>query len=1767
VDGFTAAELVQIASQAGLRLQAAWLSLATELPVPSIVHLSSEHFIVVRERRGGFYGVYDQAALGPRWLTAAEVLREASGCVIVSATAPPAGAFQLTPLSPAEAGAFRGRRIGWPFDHDDGPCTTCPCPPGAGGKGGSSGSGSNGGPGNPSGASPGEEPPVSCPNCNYAEAGMPHWSVSEPFVSLWVADTPLHYDTAFGPDVTLRLSYNHRHDASVVSSQYWHGAQFGNGGGIFGLWACSWMSFAELSEDENTVDLLLPQGGWATFTFPSGSSASDVNYRHNAWLERGGSSGNYTNLILRHPDGSGATYGLRDDRSDPYGYRVYYRTEEFDASGQKTTFTYNTNFTDYFGLTNVTAADGTSFTLQLDDRYAPDYPATVTNITASYGASVSLGYVYSAPDTLMLTNITDAAGISSQISYGTAYGGAVTQLVTPYGTTTFSSDEANSLFDRSVRVTNPLGQQEFYGLIEEYSGGDWPDYAASQIPTNTVVGTLDSGERTNRNTFYWNAQQFAADAGMSLDAFNWTNFNSALIRHWLSSDDATVVYTLSVQQEPSPSNWTNVQGQLTWYDYAGKPANQNHERGTQVLPAVIARVMPDGSTAYQYFERLTNGLPSKLVEKWASGNTALYRTNTFTYAANNIDLTLHVGPDSGQVVSNYFNAYHQVLASYDALNQETAYTYDGNTRVLTSITRPTGLSTTNIYDGNNRLQKTIDLQISRTNSYTWYASGDVESHTDERGLSVTNYWDGLHRLVATKYPDNTTVSNFYTVGATKILDLTATKDRLGWWTYFGYDALRRRTAETNANGVVTRYGYCDCNGIGAVTNAWNTAVEFVTQFQYDYQGNRIYTFYPDATITNWFDSLRRPYLTADAWGSRAFYYDNLSRLTNSSNAYGTEQNTIFDIEDQPLYVTDANGVSVTNSFDALHRLLTRTYPDAGVEKFGYSARGLVAYTNQLDKITYYGYDEAMRKTWKTNANNEVLQFTYNPSDQLLTLKDGKNQQTSWNYDQYGRVTNKLDATSTESFRYKYDPNDRLTNRWTREKGDTVYRYDVVGLLTNVDYPGTVMDITLTYDGLDRLTNVVDSTGTTKFKYTDAGQLLSEDGPWASDTVSYTYSARRRASLSVLQPNASPWTQTYGYDDYNRLSTVISPAGPFGYTYWSWATLSDRVQYLGLPGNNTEHTLIESEFDELARLTATTLRKDYATIRNRHSYQMNDANQRTRQTFTDGNYVDYTYDNIGQLKTAKGWEYGGSVSRLNEQFGYQYDAAWNLQRRTNNALVQTFGVNNKNELTNATRSGTLTVAGLASEPRGGDQSWGYPPGVSNVVVSGTGLTTGNANLYADGAWARTNASLADGNNSYTATAKDTFGRTASDSVSLSLPATINFQYDGNGNLTNDGRRVFEYDYENQLTNVYVASAWKSVFQYDAFGRRRVRKEYGWQSSAWVLTNEVRYVYDGMLVVQERDANNLALVSYTRGNDLSGSRQGAGGIGGLLARTDHSAFSLQHSYFHCDGNGNVTALVDTNGFIVARYQYDPYGNLLGMSGPLAEANTYRFSSKEWHANSGLYYYGFRYYEPNLQRWLNRDPMGEVSDMNLYRVVFNAPNNSIDPVGLWTIHIWGGKGLAGGIRISGNGLNVDCAGVTVGGGVGWGAEFDPDGGNLYRPITTTSGRSFGIGLEGGAEARLLRAGGGVEASAMYRHGLGGGPNDFNLRGELGATVPIGGLGVEGEAGITDGFGAWTPYGKVGPSADFGIGKNYLKKWFQRIFDFGWGGYAGITVGGCGR
>ena len=209
----------------------------------------------------------------------------------------------------------------------------------------------------------------------------------------------------------------------------------------------------------------------------------------------------------------------------------------------------------------------------------------------------------------------------------------------------------------------------------------------------------------------------------------------------------------------------------------------------------------------------------------------------------------------------------------------------------------------------------------------------------------------------------------------------------------------------------------------------------------------------------------------------------------------------------------------------------------------------------------------------------------------------------------------------------------------------------------------------------------------------------------------------------------------------------------------------------------------------------------------------------------------------------------------------------------------------------------------------------------------------------------------------------------------------------------------YDDENRLVTAQFYTSWKTDFVYDGLGRLRKRIEYVFSGGLWTVSSTTYYHYDGMRVIQERQSNPT--VSYTRGTDLSGSLEGAGGIGGLLARSHGYASSngnfYTHNFYHADGNGNVTYLVNSSQSLAASYRYDPYGNTISSSGSLASANVYRFSSKEFHVNSGLYYYGYRWYAPNLQRWLNRDPSGELSGINLYGFVFSDPLIKYDPNGL--------------------------------------------------------------------------------------------------------------------------------------------------------------------------
>ena len=175
----------------------------------------------------------------------------------------------------------------------------------------------------------------------------------------------------------------------------------------------------------------------------------------------------------------------------------------------------------------------------------------------------------------------------------------------------------------------------------------------------------------------------------------------------------------------------------------------------------------------------------------------------------------------------------------------------------------------------------------------------------------------------------------------------------------------------------------------------------------------------------------------------------------------------------------------------------------------------------------------------------------------------------------------------------------------------------------------------------------------------------------------------------------------------------------------------------------------------------------------------------------------------------------------------------------------------------------------------------------------------------------------------------------------------------------------------------------------------------------------FFYDGWMLVKEVVATTNGttdVIEYHWGKDLSGTIGGAGGVGGLLylsiSNSSISNSSTPNSSTHqlyipfYDTYGNVMGYWDAQGNVVAEYTYDAFGKLISSSGPMADVFSFRYSTKYYDSETGLYYYGYRFYSPELMRWITRDPIGEEGGVNLYAMCANDPIGDIDVLGLYEL-----------------------------------------------------------------------------------------------------------------------------------------------------------------------
>jgi len=404
------------------------------------------------------------------------------------------------------------------------------------------------------------------------------------------------------------------------------------------------------------------------------------------------------------------------------------------------------------------------------------------------------------------------------------------------------------------------------------------------------------------------------------------------------------------------------------------------------------------------------------------------------------------------------------------------------------------------------------------------------------------------------------------------------------------------------------------------------------------------------------------------------------------------------------------------------------------------------------------------------------------------------------------------------------------------------------------------------------------------------------------------------------------------------------------------------------------------------------------------YSYNDVNQRIRVGLHDGSYWIYEYDALGQVKSGKRyWADGTPVA--GQQFEYAHDDIGNRTETKaggdstgSNLRTAEYGANSLNQYTNRTVPGYVDVLGI---------------GTATAAVTVNGTDPYRRGEYFHVALPVDNSSAAQYPSIVIQAVAGANSASSTGSVFLAkTPET--FVHDADGNLTQDGRWTYTWDGENRLVAMEALSAVPAAaklrleFEYDWRGRRIGKTVKAWSGTSYTNVCVLKFLYDGWNLAAELDANNAVVRSYIWGTDLSGSDQGAGGVGGLLAVNVATNGVHFPAY---DGNGNIAGLVSASaGTTTARFEYGPFAEPICVSGPIARVVPLRFSTKYLDGETGLYYYGYRYYDPSTGRWPNRDPIGELGflltfemsrprDLSelLYAFVNNDPNNKWDYLGL--------------------------------------------------------------------------------------------------------------------------------------------------------------------------
>jgi RHS repeat-associated protein len=762
---------------------------------------------------------------------------------------------------------------------------------------------------------------------------------------------------------------------------------------------------------------------------------------------------------------------------------------------------------------------------------------------------------------------------------------------------------------------------------------------------------------------------------------------------------------------------------------------------------------------------------------------------------------------------------------------------------------------------------------------------------------------------------------------------------------------------------------------------------------------------------------------------------------------GRELKTGSDALRRPVSSTDPRtGVTTTTTYIANTTLVsTIKDPSGNVTSLGYDSMGRKAWQcDALGKYTRYAWNQRgqlIRQWGDAIMPVELAYNAYGERTSLSTWRNGSNwnsatwnasgataDQTTWTYDPAtGLLLKKTDAAN-RSVEYAYNNRGQIRERrWARTLASgaclaTTYEYDSqTGDLLATRYNDGTPAVTRTLNRLGLPDTISDITGTRTFGW-------STSCPWQlhTETLPDFYQKRvftRRYGVSIaaglpagFQLGTMPYreeflAQSVKSDSVGHVTsiehTARSARQTFAYTYLANSTLVQDIAATGTAFART-HT-----WDAKRNLLTGVTGKWGAANRSAFAYEHDALGRRTAVVQSGdafaayGNSVrqQFEYSDRSELTAAHGY-LGATATPAaalpGRGFRYSYDVAGNRRAAGRNGsagLMENFSVNALNQITTR-ENHTVSVSGTADAD----------------AVAVDGETAGRTGRYWQQEVLLDNEDAPAARQVAAAAVRRGAGTGGADLVQVDRrfafigPATETLTHDADGNLTGDGRWNYYWDGENRLVAMET-KPWAVVpggppaqrleFMYDYMGRRVGKRviEKPADGRPWLLTSDLKFVYDGWNLVAETKADGTFVRSYAWALDLAGSLTATGGVGALLQMSDHTT---GQSYFATyDGNGNIATLIRaSDGFLAGVYEYSPFGELLRLQGEAAGQNPFRFSTRYTDDETGLIYYGQRYYDPHNGRFINRDPIEERGGYNLYGFCDNDGINQVDILGhsLW-------------------------------------------------------------------------------------------------------------------------------------------------------------------------